>query len=674
MKLFLGLLLISSLALAYDASGRHFPSMWLSNWENMMLTWSGPRDNPNQENFRFPGPTSLRIKQDWDFSGLSMDSFSVKTNQKTYKDPTQWLGEPKLTPNGDFSVKIDSYGTEKLDFSLTRTIFFPPNEPFYIVKYQSDKDMEILDMIQTENFDQKVWGWRDINAGNFAVDLKNGKNYKLGFGAINEARIKSFSFAGSDIHAYDSPLSQFNDYGKLNNKQPAEDNKLSFGAIVSLDSSNKHTAYFYRTMGANYNDVAAAVERVSSKTGKQWELQTANDTVAFLNKGKQPSLDEAADLLYKNSILFLKHSQVPGLGTMVASFHPGYQFKVWGRDGMFAAMIMDAAGYHDEAEAYIKWAASAQLRGDGGFHTCYKGFTGEPVGFVEPQFDSAGAFLLAVYHHYKLTGDTNFVYEVLTRVQHFEDFFLNNVKLGGFVLPDYSIWEESSDGRTGKGLSTSYFTFTQSLAFGGLRASAHLRRILGNQNRAELLEERAEKIRETVEDRLWVKNKGFYARGMYHDSMKVDYRPESGTVAGIFTGMLTNTTRIENHKRVIRKVLTKQGHGIARYYNDPFFFDSKYNPGGREVGEASPPWGVTTMFMAMAEMTSGHEETYVKQRIQWMVEHAAPGGMAVGEAVDGVTGTYIMTSCPDIYEYAGVYVWTVLMDQKMARLPNPDHW
>lgn len=28
------------------------------------------------------------------------------------------------------------------------------------------------------------------------------------------------------------------------------------------------------------------------------------------------------------------------------------------------------------------------------------------------------------------------------------------------------------------------------------------------------------------------------------------------------------------------------------------------------------------------------------------VDHAAPGNMPVGEAVDGVTGTFVMSSCP----------------------------
>lgn len=63
--------------------------------------------------------------------------------------------------------------------------------------------------------------------------------------------------------------------------------------------------------------------------------------------------------------------------------------------------------------------------------------------------------------------------------------------------------------------------------------------------------------------------------------------------------------RAKSHIDTIVSSLTKRNYGIARYQNDPFFFASKFNPGGKEVGEASPPWGVTTMFTAWAELKIG---------------------------------------------------------------------
>jgi hypothetical protein len=81
---------------------------------------------------------------------------------------------------------------------------------------------------------------------------------------------------------------------------------------------------------------------------------------------------------------------------------------------------------------------------------------------------------------------------------------------------------------------------------------------------------------------------------------------------------------------------------------DPFFYDSIYNPAkGPEVGAPSPPWGVVTMFVAWAELQHGID---ISKRLQWMYDHAAPGAMPVGEAIDGVSGKFVMSSCPDIYE------------------------
>lgn len=64
---------------------------------------------------------------------------------------------------------------------------------------------------------------------------------------------------------------------------------------------------------------------------------------------------------YNNALLLLKNGQNPSVGTIVASMHPAYQFKTWGRDGTFAAMILDSAGFHAEAALYLRWMAGAQV-------------------------------------------------------------------------------------------------------------------------------------------------------------------------------------------------------------------------------------------------------------------------------------------------------------------------
>ncbi|GIQ91600.1 hypothetical protein KIPB_014939, partial [Kipferlia bialata] len=50
---------------------------------------------------------------------------------------------------------------------------------------------------------------------------------------------------------------------------------------------------------------------------------------------------------------------------------------------------------------------------------------------------------------------------------------------------------------------------------------------------------------------------------------------------------------------------------------------------------------------------------------------AAYGGMPVGEAVDPIIDQFVFSSAPDIYEHAGIYVWTQLIHHGLAPMPQP---
>ncbi|GIQ91034.1 glycoside hydrolase family 15/phosphorylase b kinase regulatory chain family, partial [Kipferlia bialata] len=93
-----------------------------------------------------------------------------------------------------------------------------------------------------------------------------------------------------------------------------------------------------------------------------WLDQCATQSKAWLDKATIPSSLAIQERNFFNiSLLFMKHSQNPTVGTMVASFHPSYGYKVWARDAVFSAMILDAAGYSDEAEAFYRWLSTADL-------------------------------------------------------------------------------------------------------------------------------------------------------------------------------------------------------------------------------------------------------------------------------------------------------------------------
>lgn len=126
------------------------------------------------------------------------------------------------------------------------------------------------------------------------------------------------------------------------------------------------------------------------------------------------------------------------------------------------------------------------------------------------------------------------------------------MEYAGFVPSDYSIWEESSSGLTGDPLPTSYFSFTQSMAFSGLMAGANLELcVYKNTTASQAFSDRADKVpspqpapcvwlralgveragactvahqvRAAVEDKLWLEE-GYYARAVWSTSLQVRTR------------------------------------------------------------------------------------------------------------------------------------------------------
>ena len=84
-----------------------------------------------------------------------------------------------------------------------------------------------------------------------------------------------------------------------------------------------------------------------------------------------------------------------------------------------------------------------------------------------------------------------------------------------------------------------------------------------------------------------------------------------------------------------------------------------------EASMAEPSWPVVTGYVAWSEQYLGID---FKKRINWMVQVAAYGNMPIGEAADSKDGAMIVTSAPDSFEHAGVYVYTVLL--KEGKVPS----
>eukprot|EP01100_Stratorugosa_tubuloviscum_P010910 TRINITY_DN475_c0_g3_i1.p1 TRINITY_DN475_c0_g3~~TRINITY_DN475_c0_g3_i1.p1 ORF type:complete len:696 (-),score=313.92 TRINITY_DN475_c0_g3_i1:94-2157(-) len=668
-----------------NESKRTFPSMILSDWSELAITWSGPRDNPNQQPIRSPGVTGLRSSSDWSKSALSVEGFAIRWGSTLFGDPTQWDGDVFIDNNGQFINLIETYSGVTIPFTMQRTYIVPPKQGFYMIQYtitnsfsNNEENLQLLDFVNTSPcpVGDGQWAWFNTGENLFMVDETKANCNQFYYSSAVYSKENFISYQIGTPTGSKSPLTQFinNPNGQLNQDQVYSGAQASIGFVFNTTLKPYESVSFsiYRNLQRDYNSAVSYSKKAVAQSPSYWVQQTAQSTQNWLSLAKKPSFNDAeTERFYWNSLLLMKHSQNPTIGTFIASFHPAYLFKTWGRDAVFSAIIMAEAGYIEESQKFLKWMSTASLRSDGAFHTCYDWWTGVDVGFVEPQFDSAGAYLLAIYHDYKLTKNSQLANSVQQRVRNLENFFLNNIGLHSLAPPDYSIWEESSDPHTGAPLPTSYFTFTQSLAAAGLWAAAQLEKnVWSDTNRANQLLERSQQIVSAIETYLW-SNDGYYIRAIWSNDSSLDTRVDSSSVAAVFLGLISDSNRAQSHIKKIQTNLTQAGAGIGRYWGDPFFYDSIYNPGGQEVGAPTPPWGVTTMFLSWAEI---QYKISIDQRLSWMVQHAAPMGMAVGEAVDGVTGTFVMSSCPDLYEYAGVYIWGLLMNQGLAQFANPFNW
>ena len=699
-------------AAATAATGLHreLPAFALSNFKDAVLTWANTRDNTNAGPVRAPGFTGLHAgpAAAMEASALAEDSFALAVDGKALAEPRLLSGDAWLTTDGAFVYEPYAYANESAAVGgalrLQRVAALPEGLHAYTVVYRL-QNLRARDTLTVDLLDYVLSAPSATAAPATAVcEAPAACAYTLPAATgAGEWQLRSeatapagarVTFAAADAASSTrTPLAQFARTRALDNKAYASAPQVALGTAVSglilAPGATVEVSFVRQFVPPNSNGVGDGDGDgvVGTLTSSEMLARTAAETRAWLARSgwRAPANGVKAskeDEFYAVALLAMRLSQNPVLGTYAASFHAAYQFKTWARDAVFSAMIMDTAGQHASAAQFLAWLADAPRRAeDGGFHTCYSWWTGAAVGFVEPQFDSAGAALMAYYYHHRLTGDTALLRRAQGLVRALEDFFLANHSGGAFVQPDYSIWEESSDGRTGRGLAPAHFAFTHALAHAGMRSAALIEeRVYGDAARAAAARARSDALAETLDAHFWRETpdgSGYYVRSLDADTLAQDPRTDGSTAAAVFAGACTNATRAQAHVARIRARLTRLGAGIARYEDDPFFYDSIYSPGGREVGAAAPPWGVTTMFTAWAELAAWGADAAapaVDAHLAWMVAHLYPHLMPVGEAVDGVSGEPVMSSSPDLYEHAGVFIWTYLLRHGKALLPNPSLW
>lgn len=266
------------------------------------------------------------------------------------------------------------------------------------------------------------------------------------------------------------------------------------------------------------------------------------------------------------------------------------------------------------------------------------------------QEDETALVVIALYEHYKLSHDIEFlesVYETL--IEKTADFMLRyRDPITKLPEPSYDLWEEK------RGTST----FTAAATYGALTAAAEISKILGKFQHEQHYRTAANEIQEGIIKYLWSDADGTFIKMMNHkgDQIEYDKTIDMSSVYGVFAyGVLPiHDDRLVRAFETTVRTLSYgiQVGGIARYVHDDYFRSDSLSVGN--------PWIMTTLWYAEFLIANAHTEAdfeRVREIFNWVVRHAQPSGV-LSEQLHPQTGAQL-SATPLMWSHAG-YVSAVL--------------
>ncbi|MHB8296622.1 MAG: glycoside hydrolase family 66 protein [Acidimicrobiales bacterium] len=632
-------------------------SLYLSNWSNLQAIWMASHLNQNDTSTTYgPRIAELHMAGQWatnqivDYSGFFIDT----TSGTSYDQTNPFTSPAWLDSSGVLHTEYTAYNGQTMPFGLSRSYVMVPNEPFLVTRYRvtnpsttTSLTVNLLDQVHLNNTQSttNVTGSYDKTTSALYGDMTASQQAVVFLGALQAPG--SYQ-VGNDANS--NPASstaggwyQFNANGSLaDNSSLATPNvDLGFQQSVTVGPGRTQYAYFYLgaapSMSAAQSDVSAA----RGQSGAGWFQQSATDYASWLASGHQVNTsDGGVNTAYERSLVMMKDAQNPGTGLWPATTNPGsYGYKAWARDSAMTAMAMDAAGHYSTAAALWNWMATNQ-QANGTWLTTFDLWTGSSISFVQPEYDSAGMFLMGVYHHYQLTHSQAFLTAMWPAAQKAANFIMDNISSNGLGPADHSIWEQNLN----------YWTFTQAMYVAGLRAAAQLATVEADQAGADAWSGAATTIQTAVQTPysastpgLWNDTSGYYNEAQTTSGGPVTLIDASTNALYAFGALSPASGRAARDMFAVDTALGHLTHGLARYQGDTYYNTSPYSPAGNEAVKNEPVWPELTMWQAMYE-TYTHNSAAAFADLQWYASVSGVGYMAPGEAVSRATGQPVVST------------------------------
>ena len=465
---------------------------------------------------------------------------------------------------------------------------------------------------------------------------------------------------GTHLDALDGMLS----------KNPIEHGAVDSAIAVSVacEPSGRGTIHYWLVVGESLREAIELNTYVLEKTPAHLMRTTRDFWHAWVNRQNFSfyGLDESLVDAFKKSLLIIR-AHVDNNGAIIASsdsdmLHHGrdsYSY-VWPRDAAYAAMALDRAGDFTVARKFFEFCNDViaehgyfmhKYRPDkslgSSWHPWLRGGKSElPI-----QEDETAIVLVALWRHYRLTKDLEFIESVYsTLIKGCADFLKSYVQIeNGLPYPSYDLWEQKH------GIAT----YTLGVKYGALTAAANFAHLLGKNEEAQGYNEAAAAIRDTIMTHLWNPSKKMFLKLININEKGEIVRDQAldmSSFYGVFRfGVLeVRDEKLQTALNTLESnlLLTSGARGMPRYTEDEY-----YRVPGREQ---SNPWFVTTLWLAQYYIASAKKETdLTKARLwlSWAVGHSLSSGM-MSEQLDPQTGEQISAS-PLVWSHAE-FVHTVI--------------
>jgi glucoamylase len=444
------------------------------------------------------------------------------------------------------------------------------------------------------------------------------------------------------------------------------------GFTIPLEREGEATVHYWLAAATSLKRAKNLHHAVLAKTPEHIIETTSDFWYAWVNKSNIDFADFPISLvtLFKKSLLILR-THVNSNGAIIASAdadmlkygRDSYAY-VWPRDGAFAAVALDRAGYADTTRHFFSF--SNDIVGDHGYffhkyrpdkslgsswHPWIKGSGG---GVVHKQLgiqeDGTALVLWALWEHYRTHADLEFIERVYNTLIKRPALFLTTYR-DERRLPQesYDLWEEKY------GIST----FTAAAVYGGLAAASHFAHLLGKEEDDRLFSKAAQEIRDGIMKHLYIPENNFFLKRLIPRSGESDIRDETldmSSFFGVFRfGVLElNDERLQKgFTKIIDWLCCKTPIGGAvRYEGDRYYRSHDDVPGN--------PWIITTLWFVQYMIAQAKEPKDLKEPLEWLswVErHALKSGM-LPEQLDPYSGEHLSAS-PLVWSHAE-YIITVL--------------